>query len=94
VHVLRFEDILRDPVGVLGGYLQSIGLESSPTLAKPSWNSRPLDTVHPWGTIRIPSPEVNRATAQELSPDEREEVRARAGLFLGALGYEDFLGRA
>jgi len=94
VHVLRFEDIIRDPVGVLGGYLQSIGLESSPTLARPSWNGRPLDTVHPWGTIRIPSPEVNRATAQELSGDEQEEVRARAGLFLGALGYEDFLGRA
>jgi hypothetical protein len=93
VHVLRFEDIIRDPVKTLGTFLQSIGLESSPTLARPSWNGTPLTTVHPWGTIRIPTSEANQATARELSGGEREEVRLRAGPFLEAFGYEDFFGK-
>ncbi len=94
VHVLRFEDIISDPEKVLGGFLRSIGFESSPTLAKPSWNGRAIDTVYPWGTIRIPTPDANRATAQELSGAEREEVRLRAGLFLKEFGYAEFLGKA
>jgi len=94
VHILRFEDILEDPEKTLGGFLTSIGLESSPTLSRPSWNGKPMDTVHPWGTIRVATPEANRATAQELSREEREEVRLRAGLFLKAFGYEDFFGKA
>jgi len=94
MHVLRYEDIIPHPEKTLGGLLKGIGLESSPTLARPSWNGKVMDSVYPWGTIRVPTPEVNRATAQELSPEEREEVRVRAGLFLGAWGYEDFLGKA
>jgi hypothetical protein len=94
VHVLRLEDILPDPEKTLGGFLKSIGMESSPTLGKPSWNGKPLDSVHPWGTIRVPTSEVNRATAQELSREEREEVRLRAGLYLDAFGYEDYFEKA
>ncbi|HVR83822.1 MAG TPA: sulfotransferase, partial [Planctomycetota bacterium] len=67
---------------------------SSPTLSRPSWNGKPMETVHPWGTIRVATPEANRATAEELSREEREEVRLRAGLFLKAFGYEDFFGKA
>jgi hypothetical protein len=93
MHVLRFEDIVSSPEAVLGGWLKSIGFESSPTLARPSWNGKEMDRVHPWGTIRVPTSEVNRATAQELSPGERDEVRFRAGMFLAAHGYEDFLDR-
>lgn len=92
VHVLRFEDIIPRPEQTLGALLGKIGLESSPTLSRPSWNGKPLDSVHPWGTIRIPTPEANLATAGELSREEQQEVRQRAGLYLKALGYEDFLG--
>jgi hypothetical protein len=91
VHVLRYEDIIVKPEEALGAVLKKIGLESSPTLQKPSWNGKVMDSVYPWGTIRIPTPEVNLATAAELSRDEREEVRRRAAPFLAALGYESFL---
>jgi hypothetical protein len=91
VHVLRYEDIIGAPEDTLGRLLAKVGLESSPTLKRPSWNGKPLESVHPWGTIRVPTPEANLATARELSLGEREEVRQRAGLYLNALGYEDFL---
>jgi hypothetical protein len=88
VFILRYEDIVADPVGVLSSLLSRFGVASSPTLATPSWNGKALAEVHPWGTIRIPTPEANRATARELSAEETEEIRLRAAPVLAAFGYE------
>jgi hypothetical protein len=88
MHLLRLEDILADPVGVL---CAELGLERSESLAAPSWNAETLAEVYPWGTIRVPTPEANRATADELSRSEQEEIALRAGPFLEALEYETFL---
>jgi sulfotransferase family protein len=87
-HVLRTEDTLEGAIFEVAGRL---GLERADSLRTPSWNGDPLSEVYPWGTIRTATPEANRATAEELSAEERAEVRARAGLFLEALGYDDFL---
>src|SRR5262249_55452966 len=54
VHVLRFEDMVADPVRVLGRFLGQLGIGSSPTLGQPSWNGNALAEVYPWGTVRIP----------------------------------------
>ena len=91
VRVVRFEDVIRDPVAVLGRFCADLGVESAPTLARPTWNGRALESVYPWGTIRTPTPEANLATAQELGGDERRAVEVRAGLYLRALGYANFL---
>ena len=88
VHVLRFEDLIADPVAVLSVFLKKIGIGSSPALAKPSWNGKVLEQVYPWGAIRTPTPEANRATADELSAAEKEEIRVRAGPLLKAFAYE------
>src|SRR4029079_15785627 len=66
VHVLRYEDIIIDPVRVLGDFLHGLGVSRAETLRTPSWNGRPLDQVYPWGTIRTPTSDANRATANEL----------------------------
>jgi hypothetical protein len=94
VHVLRFEDIVADPVRVLGQFLARAGIGSSPTLGKPSWNGKVLAEVFPWGTVRIPTPEANRATADELTDAEKAEIRVRAGVLLDRLGYTGFLTQA
>jgi hypothetical protein len=91
VHVLRFEDIVADPVGVLGGFLAKLGLASCDMLARPTWNGNVLKEVYPWGTVRIPKPEANRATADELSAGEKEEIRLRTEPFLGIFSYTSFL---
>jgi hypothetical protein len=94
VHVLRFEDIVADPVRVLGRFLAQLDVEPSPTLAGPSWNGSALAEVYPWGTVRIPTPEANRSTADELTPSEKDEIRVRAGVLLEHFGYTDFLGQS
>ncbi len=92
VHVLRFEDIIVNPIEVLGGFLAKIGVGKSETLARPSWNGRVLEQVYPWGTVRTPTVAANLATANELNAAEKSEIRARTKPLLGILGYESFLG--
>jgi hypothetical protein len=92
VHIVRFEDIVENPVHVLGTFLAKVGVGSADTLARPTWNSNVLDQVYPWGTVRTPTPQANRATAEELSRDEQDEIRQRTRPLLGIFGYENFLG--
>jgi Sulfotransferase family len=94
VHVLRFEDIVADPVKVLGEFLAKIGVGSSETLARPTWNSQVLQQVYPWGTVRTPTPAANWATANELSDAEKDEVRRRTAPFLDLFGYGNFVTAA
>jgi hypothetical protein len=90
-HLVRTEDVLADSVATLGAVCEKMGLRSCETLGTPTWNGNKLDQVYPWGTIRIPTPAANRATAAELSAHEQDEIRLRTGPFADKLGYADFL---
>ena len=90
-HIIRTEDTMANPERVLGDFCDKIGLDRSPTLGQISWNSEPLKEVFPWGTIRIPTPEANRDTANELNDAEKEEIRQWAAPYLDALDYKSFL---
>jgi hypothetical protein len=91
VHIVRIEDVMEDPTGVLGELLASLGLSSSETLAQPSWNGQPLKEVYPWGTLRTVTPEANRATAGELTGTEIEQIGALAWQYLDELSYAEFM---
>jgi hypothetical protein len=91
MHVVRTEDTMVDPVATLGPICAAVGVEPGEMPRELSWNGSPLAELTPWGTIRIPTPEANLATALELTSAEREEVRFRAGSFLEIFGYTDFL---
>jgi Sulfotransferase family len=93
VHVVRAEDVIRDPVATLGVVLEQVGVSADESLATPSWNGEPLAEVYPWGTIRTATPEANRATADELSAEEQALVAEYAWQYLEAFDYADFLGR-
>jgi hypothetical protein len=92
VHVVRAEDVMADSTATLGGVLERLGLDpAAESLATPSFNGAPLEQVYPWGTIRTPTPEANRATADELSAEEKAEIELRTGPYLDVLGYRDYL---
>jgi hypothetical protein len=91
VHIVRFEDVVAGPRTALRGICEALGVEAASSLEKPTFNGEPLDEVYPWGTIRSATPEANRATALELSHEEREEVRLRARPYLEPFGYEAFV---
>jgi hypothetical protein len=90
VRIVRVEDVMSDPVKSLGPVCESVGLEASDSLKTPSWNGAALAEIYPWGTIRKATPEANRQTARELSPDERSEIRARTAQYLDVFDYKDF----
>jgi hypothetical protein len=92
VHIVRAEDVMADAKGALAPVLVAVGVQQDSALEQPSFNGRPLREVYPWGTIRSATPEANRATALELSPEERDDVRRRAWQYLEYFGYADFFG--
>jgi hypothetical protein len=91
MHIVRAEDVMADSRTALAPVCEALGIEVAAALEQPSWNGAPMEEIYPWGTIRTPTPDANRATAEELSPAEREEVRTRAWQYLDVFGYADFL---
>ena len=92
LHIVRAEDVMRDPFGTLGDLSEKLGLERAESLRTPTWNGTPRGEIHPWGTIRKPTPEQNLATARELSDREQAEVRAFTWQYLDPFDYKNFLG--
>jgi hypothetical protein len=90
MHIVRIEDVMRDPRATLGALCAKLGLETADSLAQPSWNGQPLTEVYPWGTIRVPTPDANLATARLLTPAQSDEIRARTREFLDAFDYTSF----
>jgi hypothetical protein len=93
LHIIRLEDTLEDPANVLGDFCERLGLSRSASLGQPTWNGTSLPQVYPWGTIRQATGAANRATAAELSKEERAEVAMRAEPYLDVFNYRNFLGR-
>jgi hypothetical protein len=91
VHIVRIEDVMRDPRRTLGAVCEKLGLETADSLEKASWNGTEMKEVYPWGTIRTPTPETNLATAKELTPAQIEEIRLRARPWLETLDYKNLL---
>jgi hypothetical protein len=91
VHIVRFEDLVSGARKALEAVCAALGIDAAPSLDRPSFNGEPLAEVYPWGTIRSATAEANRATALELSREEREEVRLRARPYLEPFGYETFV---
>jgi len=91
LHILRLEDELANPKKVLGEICQKMDIKEADSLAAPSWNGNPLEEIYPWGTIRKATPQANYATANELSADEREEIRSRTWQYLEIFNYKKFI---
>ena len=91
LHIVRAEDVMADSQATLGAVCERLGLERAASLRTPTWNGTELQEVYPWGTIRRATPEANKATAEELSARERDEVRARAWQYLDVFDYKSFV---
>jgi hypothetical protein len=90
VHIVRVEDVMRDPVAALGPVCEKLDLEPSDSLRRCTWNGIELQEVAPWGTIRTPTPSANVASARSLSPEQAAEIRLRAAPYLESFDYKIF----
>ena len=89
VHIVRAEDVMANPSSALGDVCQAMGLSRASSLEVPSWNGIQMEEIYPWGTIRKPTPDADRATAEELSTEERAAVRLHARQYLEIFGYDN-----
>lgn len=92
LHIVRAEDVMRDPHQALGPVCEAMGLEAADSLRKPTFNGAELVEVYPWGTIRKANPAQNLLTAQELSADEQARIRDYTAQYLETFDYKSFLG--
>jgi hypothetical protein len=90
-HIVRVEDVMREPRSTLGQVCEDLGLEVPESLSRISWNGTGLNEVYPWGTIRVPTPAANLETAKSLDRDQVDEIRLRAEHYLEAFDYKGFL---
>lgn len=90
VHIVRCEDVLADSYKALAPLCEALGVAPADSLRKPSWNGTELQEVYPWGTIRKATPDANLATARELSPAERDEIKLRTWQYLDVFNYNAF----
>ncbi|MFC1578174.1 sulfotransferase [Thermodesulfobacteriota bacterium] len=91
IHIIRIEDVMADSSKTLGRLCETLGLEVTESLKAPSWNGEILEEVYPWGTICHATPEANFATAEELTPAEREKIRLHTWQYLTEFNYETFI---
>lgn len=91
LHIVRAEDVMANPQQTLGAVCEKMGLEAADSLKTPTWNAEPLEEIFPWGTIRKANPAANKATAQELSKAEQDEIRVRTWQYLETFDYKSFL---
>ncbi len=90
MHIVRAEDVMSDSYKTLGALCKKLGLEAADSLKTPTWNSQPLTEVYPWGTIRTPTPAANKATAEELSKAEHEQILSMTHQYLETFDYKTF----
>ena len=92
LHIVRAEDVMADSYKALSPVCEAVGVSPAESLKTPSWNGTPLTEIYPWGTIRKANPAANKATAMELSPQERDEIGAYTKQYLETFDYKGFLG--
>lgn len=87
-HILRYEDLVADKAIFFKKLCKTIGIDYSDTMTYPSWNGKKLGHQYPWGTVEIPTAEVNRRTMRELSQGECLEIKKQSAVINKVLGYD------
>ena len=86
-HIIRFEDLIEKTEDVMRNISDRLGIEFSDKTLYPSWNSKKMDEVYPWGTIKRADSDTNLATMNELSKDQIKEIRSLTSPMLEKFDY-------
>ncbi|MCX8197364.1 MAG: sulfotransferase [Candidatus Micrarchaeota archaeon] len=90
-YIIRYEDLCENVEKFMKKVCDIIRVDYYEELTKPCWNRKRLNTIYPWGTIRIADVESNKKSLNELSVAERKEIRSICYQgFLEEFGYETY----
>jgi hypothetical protein len=88
VHIVRFEDVIENPISALGSFCSAVGIDPQALVTHPTWNGQKLDEVYPWGTVRKATVAENAERAAELSTEETKEIERLTRPLLATYSYE------
>lgn len=86
--IVRFEDLISSPKKFFRELSKKLGIRYSKTLEYPSFNSKKLDIIAPWGTVKTATSTSDKQTSGELSKKEQAEIKIRTQVLSRILGYE------
>jgi hypothetical protein len=72
--VVRYEDMVSNKEKFFKDLSNKLGINYNKTMLYPSWNGKKLEHQYPWGTIEIPTAEVNYKTINELTKSEHDQI--------------------
>jgi len=86
--IVRYEDILSKKEETMRGLSDKLGITYNESMLYPSWNAKKLENVYPWGTIDFPDDNEQKTRKEELTEDQRSEIRQISKIFTDQLGYD------
>lgn len=90
-HVVRAEDLMSDAKAALTPILSKIGMDWDDALLKPSFNGKDLSAhLPPFGAVRQPTAEYNKAQALSLTPSARSAISNECRLLIDHFSYSRF----
>lgn len=91
--IIQYEDLINNSKKTFSHFFSSLGISFSDRNTFPSWNGQKLESVYPWGTIKLPTPDVNISTARELSKEEIKQIYLRARFYIDHFNYRNIYQR-
>ena len=86
--IVRYEDILSNKEETMKDLASRLGISYNESMLYPSWNAKKLDNVYPWGTIDFPDDNEQKTRKEELTEEQRAEIRQISRIFAEQLGYD------
>lgn len=85
--IVYFEDLCYDSIKTMSDVAKFLEIPYFDVLSYPSFNGKKLDSIYPWGTIKIASFGENIKTARELSKDQIKKIRTECSFILPIFNY-------
>jgi hypothetical protein len=89
VRVFRYEDLVANKQKFMTGVSEFLDVSFDKTMLYPSWNGEEIGTdIAPWGTVLRSTEDYNREVIEELSSEERRQIKYATAALARHFGYD------
>lgn len=88
VKIFRYEDLVHDKKKFMNEVAKFVGVPFEESMLYPSWNGKEITTdIAPWGTVLRSDENYNASIIDELSDDERKQIKMASKALALHFGY-------
>lgn len=88
VKIFRYEDLVHDKKKFMNEVAKFVGVPFEESMLYPSWNGKEITTdIAPWGTVLRSDENYNASIINELSAEERNQIKVASKALALHFGY-------